>query len=897
MNFRKNSKGITLIALVITIIVLLILAQVSLNLITGSDGIMQKAKWSEYVTEYENVHEAVQLYAGDYMIDKFDKNSKIVRKIDKVASATDTYKELKSDINKYPIKSEQIDIIYDSKIIESLKNTIIEIENLDDIYDLSNPEKVKLYDIDLEKINVQTKRNYVINAVSGMVYSVEAENYKEKDYHTPRIGISNKSPEAEKIKIDLEEGRNEIIIDADQLVCWDSVEIVYEKYIPDSVACTAQLSQDGLVWNDNVTLEESVFEKQSGQDVEIKKINCEDSQFLKLIIDLTSVDGEISNVDYILVNFYKYKDVGIIPDIIGSDPEIKKDDNGFIINEDDEEPKRIIEKIKIPDEDGEYKIFVDTGSIISVLIKEPDGNTIEITGEELSSRIIKPGSEVIIERLVSPGQAVEPSRVLKKDKVITEKDVTKTAINNDENWITKKSEKYVYNNGGSGYWYSCSVNDNLVETDGIISINQNQRIKVTYQTYSGNKKDKWSREFTDVQKAENKQYLKVIVQYQVKEGNEYQGDLNNNTIKVVLNDGSWKISFYDEKGEFLFYKRVYFSESNKTVNFVMPEFEQREKENFVGWKIDGEIILPKTNYNVKKDIDCIATWEIKKYEVKYNINGGTSGSIESQWKVHDEDLIIDTTIPNKPGHDFLGWATTADATVAEYESGSTYTKNEAVNLYAVWKKVIGYSAIGDYVDLGNDPLGKGNTTSSWRVFYTDDEYVYIIAADRILTTYMPDATGISKKSPSGVGSTVDRQTLLDYFDTFSETSKWNFLANGVKSATVMGTVTYDLFQKSWNNNPKSTSTVPTTPSWVDFTTDLYTVSGWSWGYWFANPSSNEKQLWYYYKVGNSNFSSKKQIRADGTYSNNSIGIRPVVRVPLSDNRFVKNSSVWTIESK
>ena len=39
---RKNN-GITLISLVITIIVLLILAAVSLNLITGSDGILGKA--------------------------------------------------------------------------------------------------------------------------------------------------------------------------------------------------------------------------------------------------------------------------------------------------------------------------------------------------------------------------------------------------------------------------------------------------------------------------------------------------------------------------------------------------------------------------------------------------------------------------------------------------------------------------------------------------------------------------------------------------------------------------------------------------------------------------------------------------------------------------------------
>lgn len=38
----KNSKGITLIALVITIVVLLILASVSIAMLTGDNGILKK---------------------------------------------------------------------------------------------------------------------------------------------------------------------------------------------------------------------------------------------------------------------------------------------------------------------------------------------------------------------------------------------------------------------------------------------------------------------------------------------------------------------------------------------------------------------------------------------------------------------------------------------------------------------------------------------------------------------------------------------------------------------------------------------------------------------------------------------------------------------------------------
>ena len=44
LNIKKQVKGITLIALVVTIIVLLILAGVALNLTIGQNGIISRAK-------------------------------------------------------------------------------------------------------------------------------------------------------------------------------------------------------------------------------------------------------------------------------------------------------------------------------------------------------------------------------------------------------------------------------------------------------------------------------------------------------------------------------------------------------------------------------------------------------------------------------------------------------------------------------------------------------------------------------------------------------------------------------------------------------------------------------------------------------------------------------------
>ena len=61
MKERNNTKGITLIALVITIIVLLILAGVSIAMLTGQNGILTQAQNSKTVTENKSAEEKVKL--------------------------------------------------------------------------------------------------------------------------------------------------------------------------------------------------------------------------------------------------------------------------------------------------------------------------------------------------------------------------------------------------------------------------------------------------------------------------------------------------------------------------------------------------------------------------------------------------------------------------------------------------------------------------------------------------------------------------------------------------------------------------------------------------------------------------------------------------------------------
>lgn len=58
----KSKNGITIIALVVTIIILLILAGVSIATLTGDSSIIRKATEAQILTELSNVDEALELY-------------------------------------------------------------------------------------------------------------------------------------------------------------------------------------------------------------------------------------------------------------------------------------------------------------------------------------------------------------------------------------------------------------------------------------------------------------------------------------------------------------------------------------------------------------------------------------------------------------------------------------------------------------------------------------------------------------------------------------------------------------------------------------------------------------------------------------------------------------------
>ena len=77
---KKNERGITLIALVVTIVVLLILAGVSISMLTGENGIITRAQESREENRGGAVEERRDLWVSNISLDE-DTNSQTAQEL------------------------------------------------------------------------------------------------------------------------------------------------------------------------------------------------------------------------------------------------------------------------------------------------------------------------------------------------------------------------------------------------------------------------------------------------------------------------------------------------------------------------------------------------------------------------------------------------------------------------------------------------------------------------------------------------------------------------------------------------------------------------------------------------------------------------------------------------
>ena len=149
---RSKSRGITLIALVITIIVLLILAGVSIATLTGEDGILTKAKSAKEHSLLEEEKEQIKLAYSSVVADKMEKGENTT------VSGTELEHELK--------------FINMNVIVETKENNKIEI--------LFSKSKNK-YIVNGENGEIEENGNQQMVIVGQVVEKTMKNNYMDKD--------------------------------------------------------------------------------------------------------------------------------------------------------------------------------------------------------------------------------------------------------------------------------------------------------------------------------------------------------------------------------------------------------------------------------------------------------------------------------------------------------------------------------------------------------------------------------------------------------------------------------------------------------------------------------------------------------------------------------------------
>ncbi len=101
--------------------------------------------------------------------------------------------------------------------------------------------------------------------------------------------------------------------------------------------------------------------------------------------------------------------------------------------------------------------------------------------------------------------------------------------------------------------------------------------------------------------------------------------------------------------------------------------------NNVNYKV-GDSLTVSTN------VVLYGVFEVNKYSVTYNANGGTD-SPSAQIKTHDIALTLSTLRPTREGYTFLGWSTNSADTSATYQPGCSFDLNVDTTLYAIWEEI------------------------------------------------------------------------------------------------------------------------------------------------------------------------------------------------------------------
>ncbi|MFG6319607.1 MAG: hypothetical protein K1W33_07140 [Clostridia bacterium] len=170
-----KQQGITLIALVISIIVMLILAGVSINAIIGDDGIISRTQYSTFLSEMTAVEEAVQMWKAGEAIGQMGEETKTVpaKGLCQVSDLTKT-ERLVGEVGYYRIWS-MTETVPSTNVLSSADSFNSDFESELMYY----PAGVQdLFYLDNEVLGIESDKTYVIDIATGMIYSIDGVKLK-----------------------------------------------------------------------------------------------------------------------------------------------------------------------------------------------------------------------------------------------------------------------------------------------------------------------------------------------------------------------------------------------------------------------------------------------------------------------------------------------------------------------------------------------------------------------------------------------------------------------------------------------------------------------------------------------------------------------------------------------
>ena len=320
----------------------------------------------------------------------------------------------------------------------------------------------------------------------------------------------------------------------------------------------------------------------------------------------------------------------------------------------------------------------------------------------------------------------------------------------------------------------------------------------------------------------------------VKVGENFSYDLIKN--EPADRDGLWR--FYPN------YKKIitiiYYNDTEANIHeeevlegnqiTLINNPDSKEGYTFEGWSTTKEgikIYSEGEKIEVSENFKFFPIWEANKYNIIFNGNGNTSGSMENQEFTYDVAQSLSTNKFEKEGYKFVGWNTQADGNGNKYNDEEnvinlTSQSNGEVILYAIWERetiTINFDGNGNNntsvsmepqvvntyertILNNNEYVKEGYDFAGWKTLngtkiYQDNEIVTLPDTDitqdtTLYAQWHPKLLTVTFNANNGTGLTKTQKIVADHPTTLDKNP---FAKQGYKfagwSTTENGLVSYD----------------------------------------------------------------------------------------------------------